>query len=176
MSTAVLDEVVHHRLIQELEHIAAMARIPASMIKTTSVPYLTPERQEWLLNFHTLRANGTASAYMLGKQDKSVDRVMMAMAAVLIRNFVDARVYSLASLIEADADMVSPTVLFVPNFQNSFHGKPLASWQVQKLYSILLDRFVQNKVSVVYVDDFQVLEKDYGTSLREHVEQNYFAI
>jgi hypothetical protein len=174
-SIAVLDKNVHSRLIQELDQIAAIARIPASMIRTSSKPYLTKAQQEWVKTFRALRAEGKASAYMVEKQDSPTDRVMMAMAAVLIRNFVDARVYSLASVIEAEDDSVtSPSVIFIPNFFNTFHGgKPLAAWQVQKLYSTLLSRFVKDKVTVVYVEDMDKMQAAYGSAVREHVEGNY---
>ena len=41
-------------------------------------------------------------------------------------------------------------------------GKGVPSWRIQLIYDVLLQRSVQNKPSVVYVEDLAALQKAYG--------------
>ena len=175
-SAVALKEGVHDRLIQEIDHVSAIAKVPVDMIKHSSTELVGPSVLDWLKRFKEQRKAGTASAYLIGKDHKPVDRTMMASAAVLIRNFIDARVTTLASLLDGDTDAEEASVLFVPNFQTGFHGKPLAAWQVQKLYSLLLDRRVSGKVTVLYIDSLDELESQYGAAVADHIKDSYTAL
>jgi hypothetical protein len=97
----------------------------------------------------------------------------MAMAAALIRNFIDARIYPLQTVLEDASDISEPTVVLIPNFQNTFVGKPLASHQLQRLYSILLDRAVQDKATLVYIENLEQMATQYGTAITEFIDKNY---
>jgi len=172
VQTTVLKAGVHDRLIKDIDHIASMSRVPASMIRTSSVSILTPSAISYLTAFRQLRSQGSANAYLTGKHKYSPEKVMMGMAAALIRNFIDARVCPLQNLLD-EGEGLGPSVLLIPNFQNTFVGKPLASHQLQRLYSILLDRMVQEKVTVVYIENMAALEDQYGSAIAEFITENY---
>lgn len=172
-----LKDGVHDRLLQDIDAIASMSRVPVTMIKQSSADHLTPSMLSWLISFRQLKANGKANAFLEGHQHKSPERVFMAAAAVLIRNFIDARVFSLQHLLDSPIEeLIQPTVMLVPNFQNNFVGKPLASHQVQKLYSVILDRMGEDKVTVVYLENFDVMVEQYGVSIAECVGKNFAKI
>jgi hypothetical protein len=168
----VLKAGVHDRLLQDIDHIASMSRVPASMIRTSSKEVLNSAAINYLTAFRGLRAEGTADAYLTGKLKTSPEKVMMGMAAALIRNFIDARVFPLQNIFDED-NAVNPTVLLIPNFQNTFVGKPLASHQLQRLYSILLDRMVQDKVTLIYAENMAQMEKQYGQAIADFIVENY---
>ena len=173
MGMTVLKAGVHDRLVQDIDQVAAMSRVPASMIRQSSVGVLSPALVKYIASFRKLRELGLANGYLTAPLKKTPERIMMAMAAALIRNFIDARVFTLQNLIAADEDYLIPTAIFVPNFQNTFVGKPLASHQLQKLYSILLDRAVQDKVTVLYVENKARMMEQYGTAISDFVLSSY---
>lgn len=169
-----LQKGVHDRLLQDIDHIASMSNVPVSMIKMSCSDYLGKGVKSWLISYRKLKAIDMASAYMLGPLKASPEKLMMAMAAVLIRNFIDARVYSLQGFLDLEGSAArQATAVFIPNFQNSYHGKPLASHQVQTLYSILLDRMTEDKVTVLYLDSIDQMRDQYGTSISEFITKNY---
>lgn len=169
----VLTEADHKRLIEDIEYIASMARVPVSMLRKSSADLLTPMQTAYLLRYRKLRAASKGDAYIAGAQDRSPETTMMAMASVMIRNFIDARVYPLMTVLGEDADVLAPTVLFLPNFYNVYVGKPLASHQLQRLYSVLLDRAVHDKVTIVYVENVAEMTKQYGAAISEFITKNY---
>jgi len=170
----VLKEGVHDRLLQDIDYISTQTRVPVTMIKHSAADYISENQSAYIRGFRKLRVvEKGGSADMTGKQQHPPEQAMMAMAAVLIRNFIDARVYPLQTVLDEKVDTLSPTVLFVPNFQNSFIGKPLASHQIQRLYSILMDRLVHEKVTVLYVESVEQMVLQYGTAVGEFIQNNY---
>lgn len=170
----VLDAVKHQRLIANLPHIAETANVPQHMIRQTSKPYLTASETEWLVHFRAYQAKGQGLV-MTGMQSIAPDMKMMAMAAALIRNFIDARVMPLGQVINLveDGEMPSPSVLLIPNLYVQTVGKALSDWKVQHVYDLLLQRIVAQKPTVVYVENFDLLSNVYGPLFAQHLQQHY---
>jgi hypothetical protein len=92
-----------------------------------------------------------------------------------LRNYIDARVItkdSLLSMAALDA-VVTPTVLLVPNFFVKGYGKGQPSYKVQALYDILLTRFTASKPTVLYIEDFDAMRKEYGEAIASHIKAHY---
>jgi hypothetical protein len=170
----ILDKVKHRRLIDNLPHIAETANVPQHMIKCSSKPYLTASELEWLANFRVYQDKGQGLV-LTGMQSIAPDTKMMALAAALIRNFVDARVMSLGQVIGLmeDNEMPAPTVLLIPNLFAQSVGKALPDWKVQHVYDLLLQRVVAQKPTVAYVENFDALANVYGPPFAQHLQQHY---
>lgn len=172
---SILNEEIHARLLDQIEQVATTARVPRYMIHESASKYLTGPELEWLKNIRKARLHGQVGLALVGQQGTvAVETKMMAMAAALVRNFIDARVIPLAELLpESTSTMEHPTVLFIPNFYVVSHGKPLASWQLQQLHSLMLKRFVEQRVTVLYIQSMDKLEAHYGEGITTHIKQNY---
>jgi hypothetical protein len=92
------------------------------------------------------------------------DTRCQAIAASLIRNYVDARVIPLNTLVEAitQGSVPSPTVLLIPNLYMKATVKNLPAWRVQAVYDLLLLRAARNKPTVVYVESLKGVVETYG--------------
>ena len=96
----ILEEGVHDRLYQESAQLAYKARIPQELIWT---PLEKKFDAAWVREFslHTQEEH-TGLAYVgkfVGDKKDSPLYRMQAIAGALIRNFIDARVLSLAELL-----------------------------------------------------------------------------
>lgn len=167
-AVAVLDDKIHSRLIQNLDEVALMAGVPKFMLKTSAAQYCSEDELEWLKSFRKYRAAGNVGWVYTGTPKSPIELKFMAMAAALVRNFIDARVVPVSELI-VEGEGPNPSVLFVPNFYTVAEGKPLASWQLQQLHSLLLRRFVAQKVTVLYVQSLDKMETHYGEGIGQHV-------
>jgi hypothetical protein len=168
----VLDPLVHHRLIENIDEVASTAGVPKFMLHQSAVKYCPSQTLDWVRNFRKYRLNGQVGLAIVGPQEVAIETQMMAMAAAFVRNFIDARVIPVADML-GDHDVPNPSVLLVPNFYVSTDGKPFASWQLQQLHSLLLKRFVEQRGTVLYVSSMEKMEAHYGEGIAAHVKQNY---
>jgi hypothetical protein len=101
---------------------------------------------------------------------------MMAMAAALLRNYIDARVITVQTLLEASEhhhEIPDPTVLLIPNLFVRQGGKGIPSWKMSLIYDLLLSRFTAGRVTVAYVEDMNLMAADYGALMAQHLKAGY---
>jgi hypothetical protein len=100
---------------------------------------------------------------------------MMAIAAALLRNFIDARVVPLNTLLSSvdSGKPIDPTVLLIPNLFVRGGGKTVPAWKMQQAYDLLLQRSVSGKLSVVYVESMDGLKEGFGMVFGQHLEGHY---
>lgn len=168
---SILDKEIHARLIADMAHVCKVANIPEQFVHTSMVGIAAPAEIEWVKGFHAHRASGTGLA-MVGVDE--VDTRMMAICGALLRNFIDARIVPVNSLIlqTKKGNAPEPTVLLIPNLFIG-DGKGIAQWDVQVLYELLLSRLTANKLTVMYVEDMDALKKAYGTVFASHIKSHY---
>ena len=175
-SSKVLDRERHFALVQSLEKYVRVANIPAHMVWTSSKGICS----EGEVNFiRRLRKNalegscGLVYTGVAGPKVKPVATRMMALAGVCLRNYIDGRVIVLADLLDglkAEAD-VNPTVLFIPDFY--INKAKLPDWRLSALYSLLINRQAQSRLTFLYVEDMEAMAKAYGAQFRAHLENNF---
>lgn len=170
---SILDVEKHSRLIQEIDAVAARANIPVHLIHQSSIPYLTSVEADWLKTVKAHHLENKFGLVIKGQVSVSVQIKFMAMAAVLVRNFIDGMVITLADLI--GPEVPSPTVLLIPNFYTTSEGKPLTSWQLQEIQSVLTRRIVECKQTVLYVSDVKMMKQHYGEAIATLLQNNYDA-
>lgn len=167
---SILDEVQHARLILDLENVCTQANVPSKFVHQSATKYCGPGELDWIRQFHFFRQEyaGLCIEGGVGHANKC-----MSIAGALLRNFIDARVYNLNALIEEKGDAPEPTVLLVPNLCFESYGKTLPAHEVQKLYDVLLKRFIGNRPTVVCIESMKGLETAYGTLITEHIRDNF---
>lgn len=175
--TYVLDEKVHARLIQDLEHICFTAGVAPKFVENSMLGVAKEPEIEWVKKYNTEKGEHSGLMFHGGTD---VQTRMMALCGALVRNFIDARLVTLASVVplkesrEATVDAMEPTVLLIPNLHVKTHGgKPLAAWQIQILYDALISRMTLGKQTVVFVESMEGLGLDYGMLFRELLETHY---
>lgn len=174
MTDAVIDKELHKTLLQDLDSVCLMAGIPKALIYESATATLGHKELNWLVSYpEQLIANN--SLLLTGKHDPTADTKMMAMTASMLRNFIDARVIPLNTLLDrAEAGQVpDPRVLLIPNLYVRLHGKTLPSWKIQQVYDILLSRYISGRLTVAYVEDPKALEAEYGLLFWGHLQAHF---
>jgi hypothetical protein len=170
-----LSQEHHGRIIADIDNIARRANIPKSFLNRSAKEFCKGTELEWLKKFPANQRAGNGLV-LLGTHEPAPDVKMMAMAAALIRNYVDAKVLTIQTLLDAqqrDLEVPDPTVMFVPNLFVRQGGQGLPAWKMQIVYDVLLSRFTNGRLSAVYVEDMAALGSTYGHLLVQHLESNY---
>lgn len=169
----------HLRLVEEIESVAQVANIPSRYIYKTRIADWCDETDEnWVKRLKFWSEEGIAGLYYTGKIQHVEDR-MMVMAGACIRNFIDARVYTVQSLIVKlkEETMPDPTVVFVPNFfLMPGSGGKLPEWQIALLMGWLMRRYTKNLQTCLYVESMPKLGDLYGNLFKEHLELHFICL
>lgn len=174
MEKSILDvKGAHARLVADLPHVCELANVPPSYVHNSIKGICTKDETDWVVNFHKNRASGVAGLAMVGTDE--AEKHMLAMAGAFLRNYIDARVVTKDRLLAmATSDVITmPTVLLVPNFFIQGYGKGQPSYKVQALYDLLLSRFTASKPTVLYIEDFAAMRKEYGEAIASHIKAHY---
>lgn len=173
MDTGILDAVKHERLIADLDHVKTTANIPANFITHSMTEFCTPGDIEFVKNYPKLKAQGCAGLLMVN--ESNADTRMMAMCGAFIRNFIDARVIPLNTLLsmQEEGEQAMSSVLFIPNLFIRSAGKSLPSWKIQVIYDLLLARYVGGKTTIAYAEEMNGMEMAYGQMFADHLKNHY---
>lgn len=171
---AVLDKAYHARIMADAESLCEIANIPRSMLQHSAKEYCAPKEIDWLVNYPVMKDSGRGLV-LVGEHHPGPETKMMAMAGALLRNYIDARVVPLNTLLTSieKGYPLDPTVMLIPNLFVKYGGKTLPSWQMQQVYDLLLQRHVAQRPTVLYVEDLNALEIAYGQVLAQHIRDNY---
>lgn len=161
---SVLDPVRHARLLDVQDAVCEQANIPKAFLNESGKKYLTPDEIAWVVGYPT-----TGSLLYTGYHKPGADTKMMALTAVLLRNFIDARIMPVSTLLDQDSEIPDPEVLMIPNLFVKGHGKGLTTWQCQSLYDTLLRRQSRGRRSVVYVENMTAMSVQYGQLFAQHL-------
>lgn len=175
----VLKPDVHMRLVQDIDRIANVAGIPKKMVWSKMDGILTDTEQRWLTKIRHYRDRGSAGLLITGKSKVSPEDKFMLMAGVLLRNFIDARMTVVQDVITRldNNEKCDSTVLLIPNFFiNKAQGGQIPSWKISSLMGLLIKRFSQNNMTVLYVQDMEELKKEYGEPLYNHLKKHYMGL
>lgn len=175
----VIDPVRHERLLADLDGVLARAHIPKAALFESAAGVCTETELYWLTEYRR-NAEIPRGFVLVGqpKPDKPApEKKMMAICGALLRNYVDAQVLSLNSVLEAmDSDPPDCTVLLIPNLYLKQGGKTLPSWQMQRVYDLLLARLTSSQITCCYVESLEGLAADYGANLSSHLRDQYMVL
>jgi len=169
---SVLDTKEHARIIADFERVCTVAGIQGHFLYESMTTYCGPEEVAWVRKFWTHKADGVSGLILHGVHRP--DTRCQAIASALLRNYVDARVIPLNTLIESTLNggvAQSPTVLIIPNLFVSAMGKNMPAWRVQAIYDLLLERSTKSKPTVAYVEDLKGLVALYGEPFHDFLSR-----
>lgn len=161
---SILDPKEHARLIADMEHIASVAGVQEKYIHQSMVEVCSEPEIEWVRNYNKHKSESLPGLVLHGTEQP--DAHCQAIAGALLRNYLDARVIPLNTLLDSK-EIPNPTVLLIPNLFVKVAEKGIPSWRMQSMYDILLDRVVHNKQSVLYIQDRDEMKKVYGMPFLE---------
>ncbi len=167
---SVLDPVKHSRLIADLARVCETANVLPEFVRHSAKPFLTAPELEWLQKLHEHRKAGRGLV-LTGKQAVPPEIKFQAMAGVLLRWFIDARVipvHTLLSLV-GDNELPVPSVLLVPNLFLVSQSKVFPAWRLHQLHDLLIHRRCSGKPTVVYVEDLLKMEQAFGQAFAQHL-------
>jgi hypothetical protein len=172
--TTVLDPIRHRTILDDIDHICQTAGISQYFLANSMMDVCGPEEVEWVRHFPKNRA---VSAGLVLTDGSNVSNRMMYMAGALIRNFTDARVFPINTVLRLakTGELPTPTVMLIPNLYVKAGGsaKGLAHWDVQAIYDVLLERQAASKPTVLFIEDMDAVSQAYGNVFRDFLENNY---
>ncbi len=172
--TSPLDPIRHRSIIEDIDRICQLAGISQHFLAHSMMDACGPEEVDWVRHFPEYR---TKIVGLVLTDSANVTNRMMYMAGALIRNFTDARVYPINTVLRLAkaGELPTPTVMLVPNLYVKAGGssKGLAHWDVQAIYDVLLERQAANKPTVLFIQDMDGAAQAYGRVFRDYIESNY---
>jgi len=169
----------HGRLVADIDRFAHMVGIHPRWISTPLDPSLLGEQEcEYFSAFRRHKAAGTVHGlcYVGSSASHDVSPRMFAIAGMMTRQYVDAKVMTLATVLEHlhDRDMPRPECLFIPNFfMSKAQGGGLQTWQIAALYDLLLQRAQLGLQTVLYVASNKLLANEYGQNFLSLILGHY---
>ena len=163
MTTGMLDAKEHSRIIADFDRVCTQAGIQGHFLYESMTKHCGPIEVEWVKKFWKFKAAGMPGLALIGVSRP--DTRCQAMAGALVRNYVDARVIPVNTLVDHAMNggtVPSPTVLLVPNLFMVALSKNTPPWRMQVLYDILLERGTRGKPTVVYVENLTGLKAMFG--------------
>lgn len=178
-ASGVLLEEHHHRLVANLDGFAKDAGIQSHWIFTKLPDDIEGAELEYLIRFKKHETEGQLAGLCYVGKGKGIEMRMAAVAGLLVRNFIRARVMTLGALIDAAAarNMPDLTCILIPNFfvSGSSAGM-IAKWQLAALYDILIDRQLRGRQTILFVKDMEALGTEYGLSFKTLVDDHYLKV
>lgn len=173
-TTGLLDAKEHSRIIADFERVCTTAGIQGHFLYESMKKYCGSIEVDWVKKFWMHKAAGTPGLALIGVSRP--DTRCQSIAAALVRNYVDARVIPLNSLLDSlmnGGHAPSPTVLLIPNLFMTAMGssKNIPAWRIQAMYDLLLERSTKSKPTVVYVENMKGLVGVYGEPFRDFLSR-----
>ena len=165
-----LDQQFHARIIADCERVCAVAGIQKRYLLESMQGYCGPAEVDWVRNFKRYEAAAIPGLLITDATRPHI--ICQAIAGALVRNYIDARVMSVNSVLDAYKDgenMVAPHVLLIPNMYIQATGRAMPSWRVQVLYDLLLERTVHGKPNVLCAETSQGLITAYGQPFADYL-------
>lgn len=179
-ATGVLIREVHQPLVRHIDRFAKDANISPECIWTPLATVCGPEEVGWVLDFKFHRSNKVSGlAYVGWSPDPRIEDRMAAIAGALIRNFINARVMTVHTLIDIAGEGAVPeaSCLLIPNFfLGKARGGDMPPWKISVLFDALLERRAMGVQTVLYVCDFKDMAVEYGAALRDHLQAHYVRV
>lgn len=131
-------------------------------------PEILPHEKEWMHNIVRKIAQPQHLA-LAGDYSRVCDR-MRVYTGALVRNFIDARIMSVAELLQygMSGEELKATVLFIPDFATSDAEK--ASDAVKRaITGVIRPRLINGQVMCIYAHDKEAISRAYGKEMAADV-------
>jgi hypothetical protein len=171
IAEGVIDPDYHERILESMEDVLLEAGITRDALLNSALNYYaTPELISWL--------KSDSKGLVITGDFPHLEKSMMALGAVYIRNYISSKVYIVEELVrdakEGTYHSSSYKMILVPNFCLSKKDSgTLPSWQSGLLLGVLTKRLTQDKRTVLYVSSMEALKELYGMAFYKHVSEHY---
>jgi len=167
----------HEPLVANLIAFAKTAGVAPAQICTPLGDQISKAESYYVRKFHFHRTGGEVSGLCLtGSDTMLAEDHMVAITACLVRNFIDARLMTVGTVLDllAAGDDPSCTCLLISNFfLSKAEGGGASTWQIPVLLDLLLARKLAGQQTVLYVSDMIKLGKEYGLAFGRLIESQY---
>ncbi len=173
----VLNIKQHFQLVEEMARYCNDAGVSSDYVTHSMLDYCQDEEMDWMRSYPTHFDNRIYGAAFLGGVD--ILPRMSAMVGCAMRNYIQARIITLQSLLNdmKSGDTPNEELLFISNFcLPKNQGGAIAVWQIPLLVGLLYDRFSKKKHTVVYVSSIEDLRGIYGDTIAQHIKNNFTLI
>ncbi len=173
IKSGVLDEDHHHPLIRRIDYFSKQCRVPVPFICIAAKRFLNKPQREMIKNWSAAQDKGCNGFLFHGNPDKSVTEVFLTAAGWMIRNSIDARIYTANEIVIAmqDDDLPTCTVLFIPDFV--IGNNPATEWISRLITGAVLQRAAAGLFTIVYADHASHIENVHGKPLAGHIKTVY---
>lgn len=199
--TSVLDEIKDAALIRNLRSYAEAAGLEGNpqfiWQSVKKCPEISKNDKECLRHIKSLITDAGKYGYLYTGEKQPIIK-FMAMTGLLVRNYIDATYITMTELIGTlmHGDEPSSRVMFIPDFfitsfstdntvqvRGSLDKKlkaktrlDIPDWKREMVYSFLLRRMSQGKITIVYVSDMDIFKNSYGFDIHDFVENHYAVV
>lgn len=175
--TNILNYQDHWRIVQNIAMYAEQAGVPEYFIYHSALDVLGKKEQKYLADFTKLTDIGISGGYYegWGSNTNCIDK-MYSMIGVMLRNYKDAKFITLQDLIFAIKNNNEPKsrLVCIPNFALSKEeGGNVASWELSHVLSWILNHHSRGKQVVIYVEELDFIDQQYGGVLRTHIDNHF---
>lgn len=173
-ASGLLNLDVHDRLLLNLERVVKKAGVPTHAVWSKLSDFCEPKSDyAWVRDLHSSADFGLV---YVGKLKVPADAKMRAITGACLRNYTDARMFTVQEVIRLlkDDSLPDATLLLIPNFcVDKTDGGDIPTWEVQLLLGMLLKRMSAGQKTVLYISSWTALEKQYGESFKDHLQAHY---
>lgn len=171
----VLQYESHNRFVMNIGFYADMAGVPEHFLYHPAKTILHKKDLDYLTKWFKLGANLISGGVYTGVDPNIMDR-MYAIIGVLLRNNVDARFITAQDLLSElkSGGEVNNTMVCVPNFclpKNA--GGNIAPWESATILGWVLSRHGNGKQTLLYSESYDLIESQYGMTLKNHIDNNF---
>jgi hypothetical protein len=167
----------HEAIVANLEAFAKTAGIHPQEVCTSVVGRISGPELEYVRQFNFHRAEGHVSGLCLtGEAMLAAEEHMVAITGCLLRNYIDARLMTIGTLLDllaAGNDPDCGCLLLTNFFLSKAEGGGVTPWQVPILLDLLLARKLTRQQTVLYVSDLPRLDKEYGFAFGRLIQSQY---
>ena len=176
--TGVLDPDKHGTFIKRRLALAIDANIPVEAL-WESLPALSEKEVWWLQKYPTHRPVGYCGLLVTGENmtPDPLTRVG-AIAGCLTRNFIRARVFSMAAVLASvEKEPITASCLLIADFvvAKADDKKPLPGWRIQQLTALLSQRWSESGMqTVLCAPSVEAIAKEYGPYVASLIKNHYY--
>lgn len=170
-SPGVLNPRQHFNLVEELPKYCLVAGISTKFVTHSMLDFCNGNPEiDWMRSFPAHAENNTFGAVFIGSDDVLVR--MSAMVGCALRNYIQARLVTIQTIISELKDGVVPDedLLCISNFcLPKAQGGAIPSWQLPIIIGMLYDRYIQQKQTILYVSSLGDIKSQYGVVIHKHI-------
>ncbi len=169
---SVLDPEKHKRLLADLPGICSVARIPQRYVHETMVGRNSDEEIDFVRHYRTHLDAAIPGLVIVGATNPQ--ERCMGIVGALLRNYIDARLWTVNDLLDKTMGAQEATVLCIPDFfVGTKHGKQFASHEIRRIHSALIGRQAVNRMTVLCINDGQGVMETYGSMIHSMLSEGF---